>query len=229
MVREMKSNFVLISILAVIAVVFCGCEKKDVQQEKMARELASVKAELVTMQEQVTALQAALATARQEIAAIKTELAEGQAGQKKIQNESQLSYNRLSHDVEKLRAELKSASQVRDQLQEKVRTLTVEKKEAEARVNTESQTTYGLRQQVKELEAKLEPLQNAQLAKKLQDAESYVQSGNWQAAEQLMVEIRSVNPNYPGLDALNSRINIVRSQPTTPNGSSGQTSPSGHP
>jgi hypothetical protein len=51
------------------------------------------------------------------------------------------------------------------------------------------------------------PAENKQiLAQKLGQAQNYVQAGNWQAAEQLMIEIRAVAPNYPGLDALNSSI-----------------------
>ena len=52
--------------------------------------------------------------------------------------------------------------------------------------------------------------QNDPLAKKLQEAESYVAAGNWQAAERLLLEIRVTEPNYPGLDALNSRVQNMK-------------------
>jgi hypothetical protein len=54
------------------------------------------------------------------------------------------------------------------------------------------------------------PQKEVALAKKFQEAESYVQAGNWQAAERLRVEISEVNPNYMGLDSLNSMINNAK-------------------
>jgi hypothetical protein len=56
------------------------------------------------------------------------------------------------------------------------------------------------------------PLQNASLATKLQEAESYLNATNWQAAERLFWEIRATDANYPGLDALNSRIQNLKSR-----------------
>jgi hypothetical protein len=56
------------------------------------------------------------------------------------------------------------------------------------------------------------PLQNASLATKLQEAESYLNATNWQAAERLFWEIRAADANYPGLDALNSRIQNLKSR-----------------
>jgi hypothetical protein len=50
------------------------------------------------------------------------------------------------------------------------------------------------------------------LAKKLQEAESYLNARNWQAAERLFWEINATDANYPGLDALNSRIQNLKSR-----------------
>jgi hypothetical protein len=44
------------------------------------------------------------------------------------------------------------------------------------------------------------------LAHKLRMADSYTQAGNLAAAEELVTEIQTVNPDYPGLDAVRSRL-----------------------
>ncbi|HEY5138707.1 MAG TPA: hypothetical protein VIJ25_05235, partial [Methylococcales bacterium] len=44
------------------------------------------------------------------------------------------------------------------------------------------------------------------LANKLLMANSYIQAGNLSAAEKLVLEIQTVNPDYPGLDAVRSRL-----------------------
>lgn len=56
------------------------------------------------------------------------------------------------------------------------------------------------------------------LAAKLQQAQSQLNAGNWQAAEKLLMEIRSANSNYPGVAALASRVEFekAKAKPATP-------------
>ncbi|MEN6387101.1 MAG: hypothetical protein ABFD79_18125 [Phycisphaerales bacterium] len=63
-----------------------------------------------------------------------------------------------------------------------------------------------------------EPQQSAfakmrkRLEQKLQEANSYLQSGNLTAAEKTINDIRSIDPEYPGLDAVYSRLEAAKNQ-----------------
>lgn len=53
---------------------------------------------------------------------------------------------------------------------------------------------------------------NDPLAAELQEAEAKANAGNWQAAEQMLVEIRAANPNYPGVSVLASRVETQKAK-----------------
>jgi hypothetical protein len=61
-----------------------------------------------------------------------------------------------------------------------------------------------------------EPSQFAKMRKmleqKLQEANSYLQSGNLTAAEKTINDIRSIDPEFPGLDAVYSRLEAAKNQ-----------------
>ena len=57
-----------------------------------------------------------------------------------------------------------------------------------------------------------EPKYTDPLATQLQEADAQVNAGNWQVAERLLLEIRAENPNYPGLAALASRVEIEKAK-----------------
>lgn len=50
------------------------------------------------------------------------------------------------------------------------------------------------------------------LEKRLNEANSYLQSGNVTAAEKIVNEIRTIDPEYPGLDAVYSRLEAAKNQ-----------------
>jgi soluble cytochrome b562 len=50
------------------------------------------------------------------------------------------------------------------------------------------------------------------LEQKLNETNSYVQSGNLEAAEKTINDIRSIDPEYPGLDSVNSRFEAAKAQ-----------------
>lgn len=229
-----NSKNVLILVLG-CAVFFCGCRKKNPEQEKMTQELASVKTELAAAREQAAELKMELEAAQQEAESLKLAIAEEQISQEAAQAESTNTNEISSTDVDKLRAEIKTLLEERDLLRRKVKMLTTQKNNVTAAPKTPSPSTIDSpKQQTAPPKTATQPQQDikpaekpqaapsasqtkdAQLAQKLLDAQSYVQSGNWQAAERLMMEIRTEDPNYPGISELASQIQNVKARLMTP-------------
>jgi hypothetical protein len=50
------------------------------------------------------------------------------------------------------------------------------------------------------------------LEQKLVEANSYIQAGNFTAAEKTINDIRSIDPDYPGLNAVYSRLEAAKNQ-----------------
>jgi septal ring factor EnvC (AmiA/AmiB activator) len=229
-----KSKNIQILVLG-CAVFFCGCQKKDPEQKEMAQELAAVKAELKEARQQTVQLNTQLAAAQQETATLKTAAAKARATQEAMQTKSANTTKSLNEDISKLRKEIKILSQERDMLRRKVNLLTAQKNDATAAPKTQMPSTIECPvQQTNPPKTEIEPpqdlkpaekpqtepsaekLKEMELAKKLQDAQSYVQSGNWSAAERLLIEIRTQNPSYPGISELDSQIQNVKARLAQP-------------
>ena len=229
-----QSKTVLILVLG-CAFFFWGCENKDSESTKTAQELAAVKAELAAAREQTAKLKTELAASQQEAAFLNSVITKIEAAHEDMESPPAKKSEISSEDIDKLRTEIKMLSQERDLLRRKVKTLTAQRNAPAAAPKTPSPLIIDSPlEQAKPPKSEIEPPQNTetaeklqaapsdsqskdlQLAKKLQDAQSYVQSGNWQAAERLMMEIRAADPNYPGIDRLNSQIQNVKAQLTMP-------------
>lgn len=69
-----------------------------------------------------------------------------------------------------------------------------------------------IRKTIKPKKSYDEPKYLDPLESKRQEVESCITAGNWQKAERSLLEIRTVNQNYPGLDALALRVESVKAK-----------------
>ena len=147
----------------------------------------------------------------------------------------------LSSELKKADLQAKTAMNALDKVNDRSDALTFELENAKIKVNSLCKSIDDLHRQLNDLnpihDAPLQafsaadacqiqqiqrpknknspsakPAHDPALVKKIQEAESYVQAGNWQAAERLFLEIQAADPNYPGLDALNSRIQNMKTR-----------------
>jgi chromosome segregation ATPase len=209
----MKLNiFLTIAFFAVLPLVLSACKPNEAEITRAQMELKDVKAALENTQADLKKMEADMNGVQSERDSLKSSLEKTKAELTSITR----AYDRLQQqsgaiekELEGARAELAAAARKRDELLEKVRLLTKEKNDVITMIASAAPADIPkLQEEIKKNPAK--PLQNAALAAKLQEAESYVQAGNWQAAERLFLEIQAVDPAYPGLDALNSRIQNMK-------------------
>jgi chromosome segregation ATPase len=225
-------KLVIIALIIVLPMFLGACDSHDPVIGKIDSELKETKAALAETQSELKETKAALKKTQaalekmqadvtdieNEKDALEDQLEETQAKLKSAQKaftKLQQRTDACMKELETTQAERAAVLRKCDELQQQVQSLTKEKNAVIAKVVTASPADIPkLQEEIKKDPAAAKPLQNATLAAKLQEAESYISVGNWQAAERLLVEIRATDANYPGLDILNSRIQNLKSRLT---------------
>lgn len=220
----MKFEKITIIALIVVLPMFLGaCDSSDPGIGKIDSELKETKAVLAETQSKLTDTQAALEKMQAEVKNIENEkdsledqLEETQTKLKSAQDaftKLQQRVDACMKELETTKADKAAAIRSRDELQQQVQSLTKEKNDVIDMVVSASPADMPkVQEEIKKNPTAAKSAQNASLARKFQEAESYISAGNWQAAERLLWEIRAIDANYPGLDTLNSRIQNLKSQ-----------------
>jgi chromosome segregation ATPase len=207
---------ILIVVAALVSLpgLFSSCDRKD--PEETQKELKEAQRGLAEMQASLRKMRADINNVQTEKKLLDTRLEKAQtelAPALKASDQFKQQADALAADLEKTKAKIASVTKSLDELQQQISTLRTLKNDALPKVNTQASSAapaYQPTQTSNQSPAK--PQYDPALAIKLQEADSYVQAGNWQAAERLFLEIQKANPNYPGLDALNSRVQNMKTR-----------------
>ena len=183
-------------------------EKTQLELKETKATLAKVQASLEKMEVDINDMQNQKSALEDELEKIKIKLKSTLQAYDQLQQQTGV----LAKELETTKSEMAEVTRKRDELQQQVQLLAKEKNDVIAMVVSATPSDMPKIQEEIKKNPAAKPLQNAALAVKLQEAESYLNAGNWQAAERLLFEIRAVDADYPGLEALNSRIQNLKAQ-----------------
>jgi|GEM_PF-6864936 chromosome segregation ATPase len=220
----MKFNRVVwVTLTFVLPVLLSACDRNTPTTDKTRLELKETKAALANTQAALKKKEGELKDLQSQKLSLEDQLEKSTTRLKSTQqafDKLQLRANLLIKELETTKTEMTAMTRKRDQLQQQVRMLTKTKEKNAVTPQLAPVSPADIPKVQEEIQQKPQtdstshntdiPQQNAALSQKLQEAESYIGVGNWQAAERLLWEIRAIDASYPGLDTLNSRIQNLK-------------------
>jgi chromosome segregation ATPase len=208
----------LITIGAAISLLVlpCACDRNNPEVEQTRKELKDAQKTLAEMQAVLQKIKADINDVQNEKKLLNTQFEQAKTDLQpasKALDQFNRQADALAAELETAKAKITSVTKSIDELQQRVSAFKTERNEGFAEVKPQAApgaNSYKPNEQTNKPHAVAKPQHDPSLARKLQEAESYVQAGNWQAAERLLLEIQAADPNYPGLDALNSRVQNMK-------------------
>lgn len=184
-------------------------EKNRVELTNAQENLANAQSVIKKMEADMAEMQGQTNSMKDQLEKTKTQLKSTLQAFKNLQ----LQTDALTTELKTTKAKMNAISRNRDELTQQVRSLTKEKNSLITMITAASPSAAPKpKEEIKKDPIVVKPSQNASLAIKLQEAESFIGAGNWPAAERVLGEIRAIDANYPGLDVLNSRIQNLKSR-----------------